>query len=304
MSERFLASEQSDLAADSQSERRVILQEYDLICKLRSLWAVIRKEVTIFIRYPSWVVAVVIWPVLFPLVYIFNGKAFAGPDNAGVSTFANLTGTGDYIGFMALGSLLYMWINMVLWSFGNFLRNEQLRGTLESTWLTPMPRIIMLIGAGIGDCLQQCAVFSISLLEFYLILNIRLVGDPLLVLAVILLTIPTIYGVGFLFASLVVWAKEVNVMVFLVRGMVMIFCGISYPLAVLPDWMQSISRFIPMTYAIRAFRNAYLTDGGLGAIKDDLLILAAFGIGLFTIGYFAFIMVEKSVRGKGNLGVY
>lgn len=280
------------------------LKKYDFSSKFRAFLAVVRREWTIYVRYPSWVIALLIWPVLFPLVYIFNGKAFAGPDQTGVAVFASFAGTTDYIGFIALGSLLYMWINWVLWSFGAFLRNEQVRGTLESNWLSPMPRILLLAGAGVTSCIQQSFILAISLLEFYLILGIKIVGNPLDVLLVFILTVPTIYGLGLLFASLVIWAKEVNVMVFLVRGVIMIFCGISFPLAVMPDWMQIVAKFIPMTYAIRAFRISYLTNQGFDAIKGDLIILGVFGVILLILGFIAFQWTETLVRKKGTLGVY
>lgn len=280
------------------------IKNYDFHSKLQALLAVIRREWTIYVRYPSWVVALLIWPVLFPIGYIFNGKAFAGPDQSGVAVFASLTGTTNYIGFMALGTLLYMWINWVLWSFGAFLRNEQIRGTLESNWLSPMPRILLLAGAGVTSFIQQSLILAISLFEFYLIFGIKIVGNPVQVLLVFIFTVPTIYGLGLLFASLVIWAKEVNVMVFLVRGIIMIFCGISFPLAVMPDWMQVVAKFVPMTYAIRAFRVSYLTNQGFGAIKSDLIILGTFGAILIILGFIAFQRTETFVRKKGTLGVY
>lgn len=280
------------------------IKNYHLSNKLRAFLAIVRREWTIYVRYPSWVVALLIWPVLFPLMYIFNGKAFAGPDQTGVAVFASFTGTTNYVGFIALGSLLYMWINWVLWSFGSFLRKEQVRGTLESNWLAPMPRVLLLAGAGVTSCIQQGFILVISLLVFYLVLGIKMMGDPLQVLLVFILTVPTVYGLGFLFASLVIWAKEVNVMVVLVRGVIMIFCGISFPLAVMPDWMQTIAKFIPMTYAIRAFRSAYLTNQGIKAISGDLIILTIFGIILWILGLIAFRWTETLVRKKGTLGIY
>jgi ABC-2 type transport system permease protein len=56
-------------------------------------------------------------------------------------------------------------------------------------------------------------------------------------------SIPSIYGLGFAFASVVIAAREANAFVFLVRGLVMIFCGITYPIAVPPPgWMQGVAQ--------------------------------------------------------------
>ena len=57
----------------------------------------------------------------------------------------------------------------------------------------------------------------------------RFNGNPLLVVLVILASMPSIYGLGMAFASLVITAKEAQNFVFLVRGLVMIFCGITFP---------------------------------------------------------------------------
>ncbi len=45
----------------------------------------------------------------------------------------------------------------------------------------------------------------------------------------------------------------------------MIFCGITFPIGLLPDWMQSIANWLPQTYIIHAMRTAALsTDGFRG----------------------------------------
>ena len=47
--------------------------------ELRVLAAVAWKEWLIFRRYPSWIMAILIWPILFPFVYIFTARALSGP---------------------------------------------------------------------------------------------------------------------------------------------------------------------------------------------------------------------------------
>ena len=114
--------------------------------ELRALTAVAHKEWTIFRRYPSWIIAFVIWPILFPVGYIFTAKALGGPAGSDLETFRALAGTDDYVSFIVVGSILWMWLNMTLWDVGLQLRNEQMRGTLESNWLCPVWRGSILVG--------------------------------------------------------------------------------------------------------------------------------------------------------------
>jgi ABC-2 type transport system permease protein len=273
--------------------------------ELRALWAIARKEWVIFRRYPSWVLAVFIWPVLFPFGYIFTAKALGGPDGAALASFRELTGTADYVGFIVVGSVLWMWLNMTLWDVGMYLRSEQMHGTLESNWLCPTWRVSLMLGGALTKLAVSLLFLSISLLEFRLIFGVQVTGGNVgLALLVLLLVIPTIHGIGVAFASLVLRFKEANAMVFLVRGVFMIFCGITYPIAVLPAWMQSVAAALPLTYAIRDIRAVILANATFAEIRSDLLVLAAFALVMPLLGYTLFYLTERRSRRTGDLGQY
>jgi len=44
----------------------------------QAFWVVVRREWTIFVRYPSWIIALFIWPVIFPMGYILTARALSG----------------------------------------------------------------------------------------------------------------------------------------------------------------------------------------------------------------------------------
>ena len=56
----------------------------------RALSAIIRREWIVFKRYPSWIIALVIWPIIFPAAYILSARALAGPDGSGLAVFNTL----------------------------------------------------------------------------------------------------------------------------------------------------------------------------------------------------------------------
>src|SRR3954454_4091523 len=273
--------------------------------ELRAVGAIARKEWLIFRRYPSWVLSMFIWPVLFPFGYIFTAKALGGPDGAALNAFRSLTGTADYIGFIVVGSVMWMWLNMTLWDVGMYLRNEQMHGTLESNWLCPTWRVSLMLGGALMKGLVSLLFLAVSLLEFRVIFGVRLASSNIgLGLLVVALLIPTIHGIGVAFASLVLRFKEANAMVFLVRGVFMIFCGITYPIAVLPAWMQGVAAALPLTYAIRDIRAVLLVGATFADIRADLLILAAFALITPLVGYLIFYLTERRSRRTGDLGQY
>jgi len=271
---------------------------------LRAFLAVMHREWLIVVRYPSWIISLFIWPVIFPLAYLFTAQALSGRDGTGLANFQAATGVQDYIGYIVIGTTVWMWQNVVLWNVGYTLRNEQLRGTLESNWLSPTWRFAYLLGASVPQLASMLMFLAASALEFTLFFGVRFQGSLLLTLLVIAAAIPSIYGLGFAFASLVIAAREANAFVFLVRGLVMIFCGITFPVSILPGWMQPVAHWLPQTYILHAARSATLSTGGYPAIAGDLQALALFGLFWLAAGYLAFSWMERRARRIGSLGQY
>lgn len=268
------------------------------------MWTVFWREWIIFRRYPSWIIALFIWPVIFPFVYVFSARALAGPDGSGMALFTRATGTTDLVGYIAVGTTVWMWQNVVLWTVGMALRNEQTRGTLESNWLAPTWRFSYLLGAGISQMITMAIFIAVAAVEFGLFFGVRYQGNPLLVLLIFAAAMPSIYGLGFAFASLVITVKEANAFVFLVRGLIMIFCGITFPISILPGWMQTVANWLPPTYIIHGIREAALNNANLAALWPDIQALLLFGVGWLIIGYSTFMWMERRARQTGAIGEY
>ncbi len=274
------------------------------VSDVQAFFAVVRREWTIFVRYPSWIIALFIWPVIFPMGYILTARALSGVNGVGLATFQRKTGLDEYVGYIAVGTMIWMWQNIVLWNVGGSLRNEQMRGTLESNWLSPTWRFSYLLGASVPQMVSMLMLLAVAALEYIFLFRVEFPGSLWLCLLVILAAIPSIYGLGFAFASLVITLKEANAFVFLVRGVVMVFCGITYPIAILPEWMQTISKWLPQTYIIHAMRTAALSTEGLSAIAFDLQMLAIFGVFWLVVGYMLFDRMERRARKTGAIGQY
>ncbi|HEX2993618.1 MAG TPA: ABC transporter permease, partial [Anaerolineales bacterium] len=182
--------------------------------------------------------------------------------------------------------------------------NEQMRGTLESNWLSPTWKFSYLLGPT-GPQLVSISMFIlITALEFGLMFGVRLNGSVWMILLMMLAAIPAIYGLGFAFASLVITVKEANAFVFLVRGLVMIFCGITFPVSLLPGWMQSIAKWLPQTYLIHGMRAAAFSNAGIAGLLPDLIPLLLFGLFWLVVGYSAFLWMERRARRTGAIGQY
>lgn len=265
-------------------------------------FAVVRRELRVFLRYPSWVVGMVIWPALFPLGYLLASRALAGPDGEGLTTFAHAAQTMNVQGFIVIGTTAWMWLNISLWSVGTSLRMDQVRGVLESNWLSPSPRFLLLLGTAASQALLALGQLGLSLLQFRFLLGIHFTPSVPGALAIMLLTVPWVYGLSMAFAAAVLRFKEANAMVYLVRGIFMIFAGITFPINVLPQWMERVAVYLPLTHSIRGFRDALLQGAGPAALQSELTFLFGSGIILVGLGYLTFQAVDRAMRRAGSVG--
>jgi ABC-2 type transport system permease protein len=102
----------------------------------------------------------------------------------------------------------------------------------------------------------------------------------------------------------VITAKEAHTFVFLVRGLVMIFCGITFPVSLLPNWMQSIANWLPQTYMIHGMRAAAFSNASLTDLLPDIQALLLFGASWLAVGYLLFTWMERRARRTGAIGQY
>lgn len=283
---------------------RSSLSRTNLMAQIRAFSVIVHRDWLHFVRYPTWVIAFLIWPILFPAVYIFGSFALAGPDGSGIPQFLSVAGTENFLGYIMVGTTVWMWSNTMLWNVGLALREEQMRGTLESNWMTPTSRFFFLLGTGPVHAATMVLFMLCSVVEFRLFFNLTFHANLPSLLVVLLAAIPALYGMGFTFASVVILARESNTFVFLVRGLVMIFCGITYPTTVMPGWMQAAAPWFPQTLIIRTARAAALNAAPVSAISSDLVLLVLQGAVWMIIGYVAFSLIERRARAKGALGQY
>ena len=86
---------------------------------------------------------------------------------------------------------------------------------------------------------------------------------------------------------------------FVMQGMMLVVSGVYYPVSVMPEWMQAISKISPATYALRGCRAAIVTGAGLAwADVWPLLIIAVVAI---PLGLAIFKRGERYAKQHGKL---
>jgi ABC-2 type transport system permease protein len=272
---------------------------------VRAFGAAAMKEWRILRRYPGRLLAFVFWPIALPLAYVYQAQGYAGGSPAAMDAFAQRAGTAEVAGFLFLGWAAYMWLSMILWGPGTALREEQVRGSLEALFMTPASRLVILFGPVVSQMVWALWMFAVvggTLVLFFgvpisLLAAIRAVG-------VILVAVPALYGLGALFAAVVLRFGEVSALVQVVRGVFTVFCGMTFPIVILPEWARAVALALPPTYLIGDLRNVLLTGSDLASVAPGLVMMVALGIGLCGFAIVAFRRTERYARRGGSLAQY
>jgi ABC-2 type transport system permease protein len=254
----------------------------------------------VFWRYPLNAVSNIFQPIIWITPVYFMGKAFS--TNGQALGFAAYSGTGDYMSFILLGTVLTNFILTVFWGMGYALKNDMDAGVLESNWLTPVPRLLILVGRTLSSLLVTLITSFIMLVIAGALFGFKPTGNTL---AAFLTAIPMLiglYGFGFAFAAVVLLIREANTLVdvssFLVQG----FSGTNFPVKSLPTWLIPISLLLPLTYGLDAVRGWLLNTKTLLPINVEIIILIVFMFVMLWFGAWVFNRVERRVRTLGTLG--
>lgn len=273
-----------------------------VIADLRALSAAARKELRVIRRYPALWAGMLFWPVMLPAVYVLQAHAYDGGDPRALAAFVSRSGTAQLAGFIFVGWSVYMWLSLSLWGPGTALRQQQVQGQLEAVFLTPASRAAVLFGPVVAYLLVTLWMLLVVGLALRLAFGVRLdAGEVGRALAVVLASTPAIYGIGALFSSAVLRLREVNGLVQVVRGLFTVFCGMTYPIVILPQWAQHVAYTLPPTYVIGAFRLVLLRGATLVQVAPDLLILLGSGTALCLLAALAFHASERYARRGGSL---
>ncbi|HET7686160.1 MAG TPA: ABC transporter permease [Candidatus Limnocylindria bacterium] len=275
------------------------------VADLRALGAAGLKEWRLLRRYPSLFIGFLFWPIALPVSYVLQADGFAGGSDAARDAFASRAGTADVAGFLFLGWAAYMWISMILWGPGTALRTDQIRGTLEAVFMTPASRLVVIFGPVVSQVVWAVWMFTVVGVVLTVFFGAPIGPlEALRALAVIILAVPALYGLGALFAAVVLRFGEVGAMVQGVRGVFTVLCGMSFPIVILPEWARTVALTLPPTYLIADLRGVLLSGARLVELLPDLAILLGLGIGLCLLAVVAFRRTERHARRGGSLAQY
>ena len=277
-----------------------------LSLRLRNNWialkAMVYKELIIMTRYPVNFVASFFQIFFIIAVFTLAGLAFSDhPQGGGSDALIS--------SMMATGFILYIYISDTLWTIGYNVRREQIEGTLEQLYLSPANKFSNLVSRVTNLLIWTTLMCVVAVIVLSSLLGGLSFQYPLRGLYILVMSLLGTFGMGFAFAALTLRIKETaSTLVNLLQFGLMIACAMFFPFSSLPNWMLWISRVIPVSYMVDAFRSTLMGYPPgfpeLAPIEVELIIITAFGLLMPLLGYVLYRRAEDTARYKGTLAEY
>jgi ABC-2 type transport system permease protein len=246
------------------------------------------KEIRVALRYPINFLCSLAMVLVFALMFSSAWSMFS-------------KGSAD-VGVALSGLILMQSLGDSFWGIGFSLSAERYQGTLESFYLTPANRFISVIArSGVTFIWTPITVIICVLL-------LRAYGVVYNLLALLLLPIifPILYGLGCLLAGLCLLYKQTGqILINLMQFSFMILCAFFFPFSSLPEPVHWISRAIPLSYGMDAFRSVLLgAPTELLSLGWEIALLAFSSVLVPLLGYAVYAWAERKVLEEGGLRIY
>ena len=117
-------------------------------------------------------------------------------------------------------------------------------------------------------------------------LNMR--GNYLTLLAVVLIGVTMLFGIGLAIGG---WAKNENQaapLANLVTFPMMFLSGVFFPTFLMPEWLQNVSKFLPLTPVVDSFRYVITEGKGLLELGPQMAIIGVWIIVIYIIAFRVF----------------
>ena len=241
-------------------------------------WVLFVRSIKKLIRTPILLFFALFQPIIFLVLF----TQLFGSFGALLSQRAGFVGV-SYLSFATAGIVLQNGFSSALQS-GTSIVDDLTSGFLEKELVTPVNRAAILLGRLLSDAFRVVVQSAIIVVLAY-ILGAEIVtgvGGVVLVFVIV-----AFFGFAWSGISLAIGLRtKSSETVFGLGGLLtfplLFMSSALVPTSLMPSWMQVVSNFNPITYAVNAVRALMLTGYQWGTIFEALGVIAL--IAVVTMG--------------------
>src|SRR4051794_10978749 len=266
-----------------------------LVTELRTVRGRAYPRVIGSLREKSWLLFEILLPFLTTSAFVFVYRALQAPP--------------EYIGFVVLGgAMTAFWLN-VIWMMAAQLYWEKDNGNLELYFAAPMNLMSVLFGMAVGglfmSSIRAVAVLVVATTLYGVTFTVT---DWPLLIAVFVLTLAALYGLGMILASFfLMWGREAWHLTQALMEPVYFVSGLNFPVARLGLLGAAAVATIPLAVGLDAMRQLAFGSAaaptGILPAGVEALILVAMTVVFTALARWLLVTIERRARQEGRLTV-
>jgi ABC-2 type transport system permease protein len=257
--------------------------------ELKASYAFVERNFFLTRRYWGWEIAFLVYSVAGAL---------------SISLIGAEQGNETLLLTLIVGAIFWNYLSVVFSWIAETISVERWEGTLEYTMMAPIRRSSQLLGSVLYAMLYglvHTGVILVVLVLFYRQLDFS-GGNPLTVAVFMVLGSFSFVGIGMIAAILpLLYVERGAQMTFVLQSCLLLVSGVYYSVAILPDWMQVLSRLSPATYVLDGVRKGLIDGTPVNELLYDVWPLIVMGIVLIPFGLWAFGRAELYAKRTGKL---
>jgi ABC-2 type transport system permease protein len=258
----------------------------------RIAWARAYPRLVSPMREKSWLFFETVLPLMATAAYVFIYRAVDAPP--------------EYIGFAVVGGAMTVFWTNVLWGMAMQLYWDKENGNMEAYILSPGPLMAILAGMAAGGIFLAAtrAVFVVLICSLAFNVVYDVASLPLLI-AVFLLTLVALYGMGMMFAGIfLVAGRDASHLWNLLQEPIYLVSGMYFPIKALGFWVATAASLLPLTLGMDAMRQLmFAADPTLGflSVPVEVAILTVMSVVFIFVAHRVLLSLETIGRREGRL---
>jgi ABC-2 type transport system permease protein len=263
----------------------------------RASFAFVERNWNLVKRYWAWEIVWLVYSIANSLSVSYIGLGMEVLTGASAEQ-------GQYLVFyLLIGTLVWRYLSSIFYWVTEVIAIERWEGTIEYTLMAPVPRIVHLVGhtafAVVYSMLFTGVILFVTVLLFDLDMSqANLSGGLIMLLAGSF----SFVGIGIMGAVLPLLFPERGAqMTHIIVATLLLVSGVYYPVEVLPDFLQTLSKFSPAWYVLQGARVALLEGAGLETLWQYIWPVLVLAVIMVPAGLRIFAMAERYAKRVGKL---
>lgn len=266
---------------------------------IRKILIFIKRDLQIMLTYKIVMISNYTYMIMNFFFFIFFAKMFGTRFLDALKPYG-----GDFISYILIGSIGWGFLWSVMGSSSGSLRNEMMQGTFEPIFLTPTSPYIFILAYTIWGIFMGVISMLIFLTIGFLFFDVIIIGNYIIALLILSLSIIMMIGFGLAVAGLGIYVKRVGNLISIVQSISLFLCGVYFPIEVLPSWIQPISKFLPFYYSIIGLRIALSSNLNRESLLFTISILFFFCFSAIILGIYFLKKGINKARKEGTMAYY